>query len=125
MFVTTSKIRQLYSGNDAKYQYGLNVVFVIWTDDNTCFPIGFRLWKKDDMKSRLDLVIEILKEAKKTLRIKPVYVLMDSFYIIANLLRCIHKLKWHSKAKLKPNRLIEKFASDTFSLTNKKILSEN
>lgn len=98
----------LYSSGDAKYLYGLNVVFVIWTDGNTRFPIGFRLWKKDDKKSRLDLAIEILKEAKKTLRIGPDYVLMDSFYPAAKLLRCIRKLKWHWIAKLKPNRLIDK-----------------
>jgi len=98
----------LYSSGDAKYLYGLNVVFLIWTDGNTRFPIGFRLWKKDDEKSRLDLAIEILKQAKKTLKIKPDYVLMDSFYAAAKLLRCIHKLKWHWIAKLKPNRLVDK-----------------
>jgi hypothetical protein len=98
----------LYSSGDAKYLYGLNVVFVIWTDGNTRFPIGFRLWKKDDKKSRLDLAIEILKEAKKTLKIKPDYVLMDSFYAAAKLLKCVRKLKWHWIAKLKPNRLVDK-----------------
>jgi hypothetical protein len=98
----------LYSSGDAKYLYGLNVVFVIWTDGNTRFPIGFRLWKKDDEKSRLDLAIEILKQAKKTLKIKPDYILMDSFYAAAKLLRCIRKLKWHWIAKLKPNRLVDK-----------------
>jgi len=106
----------LYSSGDGKYLYGLNVVFVIWTDGDTRFPIGFRLWKKDDKKSRLDLAVEILKEAKKTLRIKPDYVLMDSFYSAAKLLKCIRKLKWHWIVKLKPNRLIDKVqVRDAFS----------
>lgn len=98
----------LYPSGDAKYLYGLNVVFVIWTDGNTRFPIGFRLWKKDDKKSRLDLAIAIFKQAKKTPKIKPGYVLMDSFYAAAKLLRCVRKLKWQWIAKLKPNRLIDK-----------------
>jgi len=82
----------LYSSGDAKYLYGLNIVFVIWTDGNTRFPIGFRLWKKDDKISGL----------------KPDYILMDSFYAAAKLLRVIRKLKWHWIAKLKPNRLVNK-----------------
>ncbi len=96
----------LYSSGDAKYLYGLNVVFVIWTDGNTRFPMGFRLWKKDGKKSRLDLAMEILKEIKKIHKIKPDYVLMDSFYGAAKLLKLIRKLKWHWIAKLKSNRLI-------------------
>ena len=98
----------LYSSGDAKYLYGLNVVFVIWTDGETRFPIGFKIWKKDDEKSRLDLAIEILKQAKKTLKIKPDYILMDSFYAAAKLLKCIRKLRWHWVVKLKPNRLVDK-----------------
>jgi len=98
----------LYSSGDGKYLYGLNVVFVIWTDGNTRFPIGFRIWKKDDSKSRLDLAMEILKDARNIYKIKPDYVLMDSFYPAAKLLRLIRKLKCHWIAKLKPNRLIDK-----------------
>lgn len=106
----------LYSSGDARYLYGLNIVFVIWTDGKTRFPIGFRLWKKEDKKSRLDLAMEILKEAKKTHKIKPDYVLMDSFYAAAKLLRLIRKLKWHWIAKLKSNRLIDKIqARDAFT----------
>lgn len=106
----------LYSSGDAKYLYGLNVVFVIWTDGNTRFPIGFKIWKKEDNKSRLDLAMEILKEAKRTLRIKPDYVLMDSFYGAAKLLKLIRKLKWHWIVKLKPNRLVDKVqVRDTFT----------
>jgi len=98
----------LYSSGDARYLYGLNIVFIIWTDGNTRFPIGFRIWKKDDKQSRLDLAIELLTETRKAYRIKPDYVLMDSFYAAAKLLRLIRKLKWHWIAKLKPNRLIDK-----------------
>lgn len=98
----------LYSSGDAKYLYGLNIVFVIWTDGITRFPIGFRLWKKEDNKSRLDLAIEILREAKAITEVKPDYVLMDSFYAAAKVLKVIRKQRWHWIVKLKPNRLIDK-----------------
>lgn len=106
----------LYSSGDAKYLYGLNIVFVIWTDGNTRFPIGFRLWKKEDKKSRLDLAMEILKEVIKVYKLKPDYVLMDSFYAAAKLLKLIRKLKLQWITKLRPNRLVNRIqAKDAFT----------
>ncbi len=96
----------LWSSSDRQYLYGLNIVFVIWTDGNTRFPIGFRLWNKDDKKTRIDLAMEILKEAKNTYKLKPDYVLMDSFYPAAKLLKLIRRFRWHWIAKIKSNRLV-------------------
>jgi len=96
----------LYSSRDKKYLLGLNAVFVIWTDGNTRFPIGFRLLNNDDKKSRIDLAMDILKEAKTFYKVNPDYVLMDSFYPAAKLLKLIRKLRWHWIAKIKSNRLI-------------------
>ncbi len=96
----------LYSSSDKKYLFDLNAVFVIWTDGNTRFPIGFRLLNKDDKKSRIDLAMDILKEAKTFYKVNPDYVLMDSFYPAAKLLKLIRKFRWHWIAKIKSNRLI-------------------
>ena len=96
----------IYSSSDKKYLYGLNTVFIIWTDGNTRFPIGFRLLNKDDKKSRIDLAMDILKEAKTFYKVNPDYVLMDSFYPAAKLLKLIRKFKWHWVSKIKSNRLI-------------------
>jgi hypothetical protein len=96
----------LYSPSDKKSLFGLNAVFVIWTDGNTRFPIGFRLLNKDNKKSRIDLAMEILKDAKKFYKINPDYVLMDSFYPAAKLLNLIRKFRWHWIAKIKSNRLV-------------------
>ncbi|MBK9334450.1 MAG: hypothetical protein IPM96_19100 [Ignavibacteria bacterium] len=43
----------VYSPSDKKSLLGLNAVFVIWTDGNTCFPIGFRLMNIDDKNPAL------------------------------------------------------------------------
>jgi len=96
----------VYSPSDKKSLLGLNAVFVIWTDGNTRFPIGFRLLNKDDKKSRIDLAMDILKEARTFYKLNPDYVLMDSFYPAAKLLKLIRKFRWHWIAKIKSNRLI-------------------
>ncbi len=98
----------IFSPSDRQYLYGINVVFVIWTDGKTRFPIGFRIWNKDDKKTKIDLAMELLNEAKKTYKIKPGYVLMDSFYPAAKLLKLIRKFRWHWISKIKSNRLVDK-----------------
>jgi hypothetical protein len=97
----------IFSPSDRQYLYGINVVFLLWTDGNTRFPIGFRLWYKDGKKTKIDLAMELLQDAKKIYKIKPTYVLMDSFYPAAKLVKLIRKFSWHWIAKIKSNRLID------------------
>lgn len=97
----------IYSSSDKQFLYGVNIVFLLWTDGNTRYPIGFKIWNKNDKKTRIDLAIELLLFAQRTYHIKPDYVLMDSFYSAAKLLRIIRKLKWHWISKIKLNRLID------------------
>lgn len=104
----------IWSSSDRQYLYGINVVFVIWTDGNTRFPIGYRIWNKNDKKTRIDLAIELLSDAKKIFGINPDYVLMDSFYPAAKLLKVIRKYKWHWIAKIKCNRRINKVQAKKF-----------
>ena len=96
----------IFSPSDRQYLYGINVVFVIWTDGNTRFPIGFRIWNKHDKKTKIDLAMELLMDAKKLYNTKPSYVLMDSFYPAAKLLKLIRKFRWQWIAKIKSNRCI-------------------
>ncbi|MEW6654979.1 MAG: transposase, partial [Bacteroidota bacterium] len=86
--------------------YGINIVFLIYTDGKTRYPLGFRIWKKSDKKTKIDLAIELLLEAKRKFHLKPAYVLMDSFYPAAKLLKVINKSKWFWIVKLKSNRLL-------------------
>lgn len=97
----------IFSPGDRQYLYGINVVFVIWTDGKTRFPIGFRIWYKDSKKTKIDLAMELLNDAKNIYQIRTCYVLMDSFYPAAKLLKLIRKFRWHWIAKIKSNRLID------------------
>lgn len=97
----------IFSPSDRHYLYGINVVFLLWTDGTTRFPIGFRLWHKNGKKTKIDLAMELLKEAKKRYTVKPKYVLMDAFYPAAKLVKLIRKFSWHWIAKIKSNRLLD------------------
>jgi hypothetical protein len=104
----------IFSPSDRRYLYGINVVFVLWTDGQTRFPIGFRIWYKDGKKTKIDLAMELLNYAKKSYNIKPGYVLMDSFYPAAKLLKLIRKFRWQWIAKIKSNRLIDSIQTQEF-----------
>lgn len=104
----------IFSPSDRQYLYGINIVFVIWTDGNTRFPIGFRIWYKDGKKTKIDLAMELLNDAKKIYQIKPGYLLMDSFYPAAKLLKMVRKFRWHWIAKIKSNRRIDNIQVQEF-----------
>jgi hypothetical protein len=104
----------IYSSGDKQYLYGINIVFVIYSDGKTRYPLGFRIWNKNDKKTRIDLAIELLHESQRKYHLKTNYVLMDSFYSAAKLLRAIHKLKLHWISKLKSNRLIDGIQAQDF-----------
>lgn len=70
----------IYSSGDKQYLYGINVVFIICTDCKTRHPPCFRIWNKNDNRTKIDLANELLLEAKMRYHLKPNYVLMDSFY---------------------------------------------
>lgn len=104
----------VFSPSDRQYLYGINVVFVIWTDGQTRFPIGFRVWNKNDKKTKIDLAMELLNDAKRIYKIRPGYVLMDSFYPAAKLLKVIRKFRWQWIAKIKSNRCIDNIQVQEF-----------
>ena len=78
------------------------------------YPLGFRIWNKNDNKTKIDLAIELLLEAKMRYHLKPNYVFIDSFYSAAKLLKTVHKLKWHWISKIKSNRLVDEIQVQDF-----------
>jgi len=58
--------------------------------------------------------MDLLKDAKKIYKITPSYVLMDSFYPAAKLVKVIRKYSWHWIAKIKSNRLIDGIQVEEF-----------
>lgn len=84
---------------------GLNLVMIAWSNGKVTIPLAFRVYQKNSGKSKIDLACELLKEAKK-LRIKPRYVVFDSWYAAARLFKTIKWCRWKFITQLKNNRTL-------------------
>ena len=96
----------LWSSSDRRYLFGISCVLIIWTDGHTRVPLGVRFWSKNDPRSKIDLAIELLEEVKSLYTPRVDYVLFDSWYAAAALLKAVRSLGWHWATKLKRNRII-------------------
>jgi len=94
----------IYDSKIGKSIIGLNIVALIWTNGKTTVPIGLRIYKSYSGKTKIDLAIELLKVAKR-LKIRPCYVVFDSWYASEKLMKKIREFKWRFVTRLKPNRL--------------------
>ena len=84
---------------------GLNIVVLIWSNGKINLPLGIRIYRKDSGKTKIDLALELLESAK-TMKIRPLYVVFDSWYASKKLFRKIRECQWHFVTRLKPNRLL-------------------
>lgn len=85
------------------YCYGLGVVLLIWTNGSLRIPLNLKLYFGDSSKQ--DLALELLSWAKKK-GLKPDYVLFDSWYSSAKILKQIHAYNWSFVTRLKKNRVL-------------------
>jgi putative transposase len=96
----------LWSSSDRRYLYGISCVLLIWTNGHPRVPLGVRFWSKNDNRSKLDLAIELLQEAKRLWKPRVDYVVFDSWYAAAKLMKATRELGWHWLTRLKRNRVV-------------------
>lgn len=94
----------------SKKVFGMQVVFLLWTDGRQRIPLGLRIWQKGG-KSKLKLAEEMITESYRR-GINPVFVLFDSWYSGESLLNLIDGFGWQYITKAKKNRLFEKVRLD-------------
>ena len=94
----------VYDSKIGKSIIGLNIVALIWSNGKINIPIGIRIYKPKSGKTKMDLAIELLELAKR-LKIRPLYVVFDSWYSSGKFMKIIRGYKWHFVTRLKPNRL--------------------
>lgn len=85
--------------------YGYNVVFLCWSNGAITIPISWR-WYKKNGKSKIDLAMELLKEARDRWSLTPRYVLFDTYYSAHQLLDQLQRYGWRFVGQLKSNRII-------------------
>jgi hypothetical protein len=83
----------------------MQVVLLIWTDGQRKIPVSMRLWQKGG-KSKVELAQEMLSEAAER-RMRPKYVLFDSWYTARRIVNLIAALGWKYVARIKSNRLLD------------------
>lgn len=85
--------------------YGYNVVFLCWSNGVITIPISWR-WYKKNGKSKIDLAMDLIYEAKHRWNLSPRYVLFDKYYGADRLLHRLHEYHWTFAGQLKCNRII-------------------
>lgn len=94
------KLRDSKTGN---YVYGLNIVLLCWSDGKRCIPLLFHIYRAKGV-SKLDLAMKLLAFAHDVLKLKPDYVLFDSYYGSRALMQQCLGYHWHFVTRLKKNR---------------------
>jgi len=91
------------SSKNKKTVFGISVVVLIWTDGQIRIPLSFRVWKKHG-QTQTELALELLSYARNELKLKPQFVLFDSWYASKRILKRISDYGWYFVSQLKKNR---------------------
>jgi hypothetical protein len=93
----------VYSSKEGKVLYGIPVVLLVWSYKGYKIPIAFRVYKKGK-STKPQLALELLSYARNKLKLKPTFVLMDSWYSSKKILQRIDDYGWGFISQLKKNR---------------------
>lgn len=94
----------VWSSKAEKTVLGISIVVLCWSNGIITIPLSFRIWNKGS-KSKCDLALELLLFAKKTLKLRPKYVLFDSYYAAKKIIKQIEQWGWKYATSIKKNRL--------------------
>ncbi|MEK7165448.1 MAG: transposase [Patescibacteria group bacterium] len=85
--------------------FGYNIVFLCWSNGTLTIPLLWR-WYKPNSKTKIDLAMILLREAKQRWKLTPRYVLFDTYYSAERIINRIVSYKWQVVGQLKCNRII-------------------
>lgn len=95
----------VYSSSEDRTVYGYQVVVLCWSNDLMTIPLSWR-WCKPGGKSRISLAQDLLTEALLKWKLKPEWVLFDSYYSADRLLNQLERMGWKFVCRIKKNRII-------------------
>ncbi len=101
----------VWSSKDSRHVFGYHITLLLWSNGTLTIPLVLRVYqkveKKKDQITAIDLAVEMLSYAKKVLKIKPDWVLMDGFYSTDKVLKCLHAWQWTYVMRVKKNRVLD------------------
>lgn len=101
----------VWSSSVGKPVWGMQVGLLLWTDGRWKVPLGIRIWGKGG-PSKVALAIGLLSQARRR-GLQPAYVLADSWYAAAEILKLVDGWGWRYVMRLKSNRKLDKQALRT------------
>ena len=96
----------VFSSSKGKAVFGYQVVLLIWTDGIKRIILGERVYKKGG-PTKIELALEMLSHARNVLKLKPDFVLFDSWYASKHLFKRLRDYGWYFVTRLKKNRLFD------------------
>ncbi len=97
----------IFSNRKKKYIFGLHLVVIVWTNDIMTIPLGWKIYQKDNGKTKIDLALELINYCLSTLNIHPKAWLFDSFYPAEKILKSLHNHNQIFYSQLPKNRLLD------------------
>lgn len=95
-----------WSGKHHAVVQGINLISLVWTDGNGCFPCDFRLYNKGQDGLDKNDHFQALVDTAKTRGFQPAIVVFDSWYSSLDNLKLLRELEWHWLTRLKSNRQV-------------------
>jgi len=105
--------RWMYSSTLGKVVYGYEVLSAVWTDGNYRIPIASFICKKGG-KGKIRITLEILSYIRSDLKMKPDFVLMDSWFSARVILKRIDDYGWGFVTRFKKNRNFDGIRLDEY-----------
>lgn len=96
----------VYSSAKGKAVFGYSVVLLIWTDGIKRVILREEIYQKGGL-SKIELALNMLSYARNRLKIKPDFVLFDSWYGSKQIFKRLNDYGWAFVTRLKKNRLID------------------
>ncbi len=94
-----------YSGKHKTTVKGIGLVTLLWTNGDRCCPCDYRIYDKQEGKTKNDYFQELIETAKER-GFSPNCVLFDSWYSSLKNLKLVRSVGWNWLTQLKPNRLV-------------------
>lgn len=95
----------VWSSKANRSVWGLSIVALCWSNGTITIPLAFRIWHKGGT-SKLALAADLLRYAHSTLKLRPQYVLFDSYYSGKAVLKTVIAYGWKFVSQVKRNRLL-------------------
>lgn len=97
----------IFSHRKNKFIFGYHLVVVAWTNKTITIPIAWKIYQKDNGKTKIDLAMELINYCLYTLNVNPKAWLFDSFYSAEKIIKFLNNHHQVFYSQLPKNRKLD------------------